>query len=56
MKADYDHAVRHHIIELAFEDGRMVALAETIPGERSLLIKNLAVRPERRAGASARSF
>ena len=46
MKADYDHAVRHHIIELAFEDGRMVALAETIPGERSLLIKSLAVRPE----------
>jgi N-acetylglutamate synthase-like GNAT family acetyltransferase len=45
MTADYHHAVRHHVIELAFEDGRMLGLAETIPCEKSLLIKNLAVRP-----------
>jgi predicted N-acetyltransferase YhbS len=45
MTADYDHAVRHHVIDLAFIDGRLVGLVEMIPRENDLLIENVCVAP-----------
>jgi len=46
MTADYDRAVRHHIIELLEEDGELQALIEMIVEENHLLIENIAVRPD----------
>jgi GNAT superfamily N-acetyltransferase len=45
MTADYDHAVRHHMIDLAFARGRLVGLVEMIPRENDLLIENVCVDP-----------
>jgi predicted N-acetyltransferase YhbS len=45
MIADYDHAVRHHVIDLAFSDGRLVGLVEMIPRKNDLLIENVCVDP-----------
>jgi GNAT superfamily N-acetyltransferase len=45
MTADYDHAVRHHMIDLAFIDGRLVGLVEMIARENDLLIENVCVDP-----------
>jgi GNAT superfamily N-acetyltransferase len=45
MTADYDHAVRHHVIDLAFVDGRLAGLIEMIPSENDLLIENVCVDP-----------
>ena len=51
MTADYDHAVRHHMIDLAFLDSRLVGLIEMIPRENDLLIENVCVDPaEQRVG------
>jgi len=46
MTADYDAAVRDHLIDLALEDGRLVALIEMIPRADHLLVENVAVSPE----------
>lgn len=46
MRADYDIAVRDHLIDLFIDDGDLVGLIEMIPGGDHLLIKNVAVRPE----------
>jgi diaminohydroxyphosphoribosylaminopyrimidine deaminase/5-amino-6-(5-phosphoribosylamino)uracil reductase len=46
MTADYGHAVRHHMIDLAFIDGRLVGLVEMIPRVDDLLIENVAVDPD----------
>lgn len=46
MEADYETAVRQHVIELLFAGKRLVALVETIPQPDHLLIENLAVLPE----------
>ena len=46
MTADYDEAVRAHLIDLLLEDGRLVALIECIREPDHLLIENLAVAPE----------
>jgi GNAT superfamily N-acetyltransferase len=45
MNADYDHAVRAHLIELAYLDGELAGLIELIPAEDHLLLENLAVAP-----------
>jgi GNAT superfamily N-acetyltransferase len=46
MTADYDHAVHHHVIDLAFIDGELVGLVEMIPREDDLLIENVCVDPD----------
>jgi GNAT superfamily N-acetyltransferase len=45
MTADYDIAVRAHLIDLLYDDGRLVALIECIREPDHLLIENLAVAP-----------
>jgi N-acetylglutamate synthase-like GNAT family acetyltransferase len=45
MSADYDVAVREHLIELLYAEGALVALIECIRERDHLLIENLAVAP-----------
>jgi GNAT superfamily N-acetyltransferase len=45
MAADYDHAVREHMIDLLFVSGGLVALIETVNKADHLLIENVAVAP-----------
>jgi GNAT superfamily N-acetyltransferase len=45
MQADYDRAVREHRIDLAYDDGLLAGLIETIEQSDHLLIENVAVAP-----------
>ncbi len=45
MAADYDAAVRDHLIDLLHVGGELVALIETILAADHLLIENVAVAP-----------
>ena len=45
MVADYDRAVREHMIDLLFVDDRLVALIELVAEQDCLLIENVAVAP-----------
>lgn len=54
MIADYDHAVRHHVIDLAYVDGRLVGLVEMIPRASDLLIENVCVDPAEQGGGLGR--
>jgi GNAT superfamily N-acetyltransferase len=45
MNADYDKAVRAHVIELAYLGGELAGLIELIPAADHLLLENLAVTP-----------
>ncbi len=45
MNTDYEHAVRAHVIELAYEDGVLVGVIELIAASDHLLLENLAVAP-----------
>lgn len=54
MTADYDHAVRHHVIDLAYRDGRLVGLVEMIPRDDDLLIENVCVDPDGQGGGIGR--
>jgi ribosomal protein S18 acetylase RimI-like enzyme len=45
MNADYEHAVRAHLIELAYLEGELAGLIELIPAADHLLLENLAVAP-----------
>ena len=45
MAADYERAVRAHLIELMYVGGELVALIEMIPEADHLLIENIAVAP-----------
>ncbi len=45
MNADYEHAVRAHVIELAYLYGALAGLIELIPAADHLLLENLAVAP-----------
>jgi GNAT superfamily N-acetyltransferase len=47
MTADYDRAVIQHRIDLLEEQGKLVALIETVVQEHHVLIENIAVRPDR---------
>lgn len=46
MAADYDRAVAEHLIDMAEQDGKLVALVEMIAHDDHLLIENLAVHPD----------
>ena len=46
MTADYDVAVREHLIDLLLVEGRLIALVECIREPDHLLIENLAVAPD----------
>jgi GNAT superfamily N-acetyltransferase len=56
MTADYDHAVRHHVIDLAFVDGRLVGLIEMIPRDSDLLIENVCVEPAEQGSGLGRAL
>ncbi|HET6622276.1 MAG TPA: GNAT family N-acetyltransferase [Dongiaceae bacterium] len=45
MNADHDHAVRAHMVELAYLDGVLAGLIELIPAPDHLLLENIAVVP-----------
>jgi GNAT superfamily N-acetyltransferase len=45
MAADYDRAVREHMIDLLFVDAELTALVETVNAADHLLIENVAVSP-----------
>lgn len=45
MTADYDGAVRDHMVELLHKDGELLALIEMRDESDHLLIINVAVRP-----------
>ena len=47
MAADYDVAVREHWIDVAEEDGDLLALIEMIPQKDHLWIQNVAVASSR---------
>jgi GNAT superfamily N-acetyltransferase len=46
MAADYDRAVRDHLIDLLHHDRTLAALIEMIPQGDHLLIENVAVAPD----------
>ncbi len=46
MTADYDEALRNHIIDLLHIEGYVIALVEMIPAADHLLVENVAVLPE----------
>ena len=45
MVADYELAVRTHVIDLLYDDDVLVGLIEMIPADGHLLIENVAVAP-----------
>jgi GNAT superfamily N-acetyltransferase len=45
MLADYDAAIRDHLVELAYLDDKPVGLIELIPAADHLLLENIAVDP-----------
>ncbi len=45
MLADYEAAVREHIVDLLLVEADLVALIETVPADAYLLIENVAVAP-----------
>lgn len=47
MQADYERAVCEHRIDLAYKDGVLAGLIETIEQSDHLLVENVAVAPER---------
>ena len=46
MTADYERAVQEHLVDLAYLDGDLVALIETVALDQHLLVENVAVAPE----------
>jgi N-acetylglutamate synthase-like GNAT family acetyltransferase len=46
MSADYERAVREHLIDLAERDDVLAGLVEMIPEPDHLLVENIAVRPD----------
>ncbi len=45
MLADYNAAIRDHLIELAYRDDAAVGLIEMIPAADHLLLENIAIDP-----------
>jgi ribosomal protein S18 acetylase RimI-like enzyme len=56
MTADYDHAVCHHLIDLAFIGGQLAGLVEMIPRADDLLIENICVDPTRQRSGLGRQL
>ncbi len=54
MMADYEVAVRDHLIDLLYVDDRLTALIETVPAADRLLIENVAVLPNGQGGGHGR--
>lgn len=54
MMADYDAAVRDHLVYLLYVGDRLTALIETIPAADHLLIENVAVLPNGQGGGHGR--
>ncbi len=54
MTADYDQAVRRHMIDLAFIGGNLVGVIEMIPRESDLLVENVCVDPAGQGGGIGR--
>jgi GNAT superfamily N-acetyltransferase len=46
MMADYDQAVRDHVVDLLFVDEHLTAVIEMIVEAELLLVENTAVRPD----------
>jgi GNAT superfamily N-acetyltransferase len=46
MMADYDQAVRDHVVDLLFVDEHLTAVIEMIVEAELLLVENIAVRPD----------
>ncbi len=45
MTADYDSAIKNHIIDMIVMDGEIIGLIELVPEQDCVLIKNVAVKP-----------
>jgi N-acetylglutamate synthase-like GNAT family acetyltransferase len=50
MTADYDQAVRNHIVDLLFVGDRLTAVIELVVEPECVLIENVAVRPDQAGG------
>jgi GNAT superfamily N-acetyltransferase len=46
MLADYDRAIRDHIVDLLFLDERLTGVIELVVEPRCILIENVAVQPD----------
>jgi N-acetylglutamate synthase-like GNAT family acetyltransferase len=46
MLADYDHAVRNHIVDMLFVDGQLTGVIELVVEPECVFIENVAVRPD----------
>ncbi|HEY2532201.1 MAG TPA: GNAT family N-acetyltransferase [Xanthobacteraceae bacterium] len=56
MTADYDHAVRNHIVDVLFLDNHLAAVIEMIAQPDCLLIENVAVRPDQAGKGHGRTL
>jgi GNAT superfamily N-acetyltransferase len=56
MLADYDLAVRNHIVDLLLADNELAAVIELVVEPECVLIENVAVRPERAGRGHGRSL
>ena len=56
MTADYDQAVRNHIVDLLFADGRLTAVIELVVEPECVLIENVAVRPDQAGKGHGRAL
>lgn len=56
MTADYDAAVRDHVVEVLWVDGEMVALIEMEPKADHLLVVNVAVSPSHQGSGYGRAL
>jgi len=56
MTADYDQAVRNHIVDLLFVDDELTALIELVVEPDCMLIENVAVRPDRAGRGHGRTL
>jgi len=56
MMADYDQAVRNHIVDLLFVDDELTALIELVFEPECLLIENVAVRPDQAGRGHGRAL
>jgi len=56
MTADYDAAVRNHVVDMLYLDGELAALIEMHPGADHLLIVNVAVSPAHQGHGCGRAL
>ncbi len=56
MTADYDAAVRNHVVDVLRLDGKMAALIEMKPEPDHLLVVNVAVSPDHQGQGYGRAL